>query len=309
MPRTVDIALTPAQSDRLLARVRMLDGLVGIRLQRGVSIQPPGDILSVDVTNRGLFELAHLLDAEGIGRTASTSWSSSEPLALVSQPSIEKVTRDISEATWEEVESRLAKESNSTISGLLLMALSGAIATAGLSTNALHLVIGAMVIAPAFEPITRIGLGLVSPGAWRRGLLDFVKGYLALLVGAGLMAVLLRLVGYPETGQSPAYLPTNALVAYWLDLSAASVLVSSAGALAGALLIAANRTVLTAGVMIALALVPSAALIAIGVVEARGDLLLGGLVRWAVDVALVLVLSTLVFATKQAASHRRRSAF
>jgi hypothetical protein len=35
MPRTVQITSRPTQSDRLMARVRTLDGLVGLRFQRG----------------------------------------------------------------------------------------------------------------------------------------------------------------------------------------------------------------------------------------------------------------------------------
>jgi uncharacterized membrane protein len=69
------------------------------------------------------------------------------------------------------------------------MTVAGAVAAAGMWSDALHLVIGAMVIAPAFEPLIRVPFGLIAgPGALaKRALPAIIWGYLALAAG-GLIA-------------------------------------------------------------------------------------------------------------------------
>jgi ABC-type protease/lipase transport system fused ATPase/permease subunit len=66
------------------------------------------------------------------------------------------------------------------------------------------------------------------------------------------------------------------------------VVVSALAAIAGALLVVSHRSVLTAGVMIALALVPAAALIPVALIG--GDATRAGwaALRWSTEAALVL---------------------
>jgi uncharacterized membrane protein len=194
-----------------------------------------------------------------------------------------------------------------TVNGLAVMSLSGVLAAIGLSNNALHLVIGAMVIAPGFEPLTRISLGAMagSRSVVRRGLAQTFAGYLALMLGAALAILLMRLLGKWPPGTESSYLPPMQLLPYWSSIEGSSIIVSVAASIGGAVLIAANRAVLTAGVMIALALIPSAAMI--GMAAASLDVAMGlkGLLRWAIEVALVLGLSAVVFAWKRHRTHRR----
>lgn len=76
-----------------------------------------------------------------------------------------------------------------TAGKLGVMATAGFLAGLGLVSGTLHLVIGAMVIAPGFEPFSRLALGLIEGSrAWQRGLLDIAKGYAALAAGAALSA-------------------------------------------------------------------------------------------------------------------------
>ena len=47
MPRSVDITLPPDRTDRFVADAKTLDGLIGMRIQRGVSAQPSGDLIYI----------------------------------------------------------------------------------------------------------------------------------------------------------------------------------------------------------------------------------------------------------------------
>lgn len=116
---------------------------------------------------------------------------------------------------------------------------------------------------------------------------------------------MLRLSGTAPLGAEEAYLQAGVLASYWTTITFPGLLATAVASIAGAVLLAANRSVLTAGVMIALALVPSAAIV--GASLAIGDLSLAGqaLLRWAADVAAVAVLSAAVFGWKRRTIHRR----
>jgi hypothetical protein len=308
MPRSVQITVPPQQTDALVDEIKALEGLIGLRVQRGISIQPPGDIITLEITTAALHNLMRLLDRFGVGADASSSAVTSHPQSIVSAAHARVISQDSSEATWEEMELTIGHESNMTVNGLLLMAIAGIVAAIGISTDTLHLVIGAMVIAPGFEPISRIALGVVAQGeGWRRGLVDTAKAYVVLVISAGVTALLLQAMGIAPLGGNATYLAEGSLVSYWTNITGNAIAASAAAAIAGALLLSANRSVLTAGVMIALALIPTAALAGMALVA--GDLNLVGqaLLRWAIDLALVALLSLVVFQWKRAALQQRNT--
>lgn len=306
MPRRVEIVTPSQQSDSLLRRLQEIDGVLGTRLQKGASQQPSGDVISLDVLNRSLPEVCRLLADQKVGMDGSSSFSTSEPTSLVQSSAAEAIARDTSEASWEEIELLLGRESNMTANAMLVMFISGVIATIGIATNALHLVMGAMVIAPGFMPMVRVSLGIVGrSAAWRRGLADMFKGYAALVVGAASTTLLLIALGKSPLDEESSYLPAGILVSYWTNITAPSVLVSLVSGVVGTILVATGRSVLTAGVMVALSLVPGAAIIGMGAVAGNLDALIGGALRWIVDVLMVTVTAYLVFSWKRAAVHKR----
>lgn len=308
MPRTVEVTLSSHRSDELAERAAGLDQVVGIRVERGISVQPPGDVVTITITDRSLPRLMQLLQSMGVNDDPGASITTSRPLSVIARPSANPIAHDSSESTWEELESLLNKESVMTPISMVTMALAGVIATAGILTNALHVVVGAMIIAPGFEPIVRMSLGCASRSlAWRRGLADALKGYLALILGALAATLILQALGYGPAHTKGTYLPQGSLLSYWISLSGAVVLVSLAASLAGAILVITTRSVLTAGVMVALALIPAASLIGIGLASGRMDLAGRGLLRLLVEAGLVFAASLLVFAWRRHRVEKRRT--
>lgn len=180
---------------------------------------------------------------------------------------------------------KLRRETNLTVNYLLAMFFAGVIAAVGIWTSTIHLVIGAMVIAPGFEPILRIPFGVLARNgrAWRQGLSATAGGYAAMLIGGALAALVL-----PFLKDGPPLRELHWAV-YWSSFSATSILVAFCAGAAGAAIIAAHRSVLTAGVMIALALIPTATLT--GMALAAGDFALAGraAVQWLIEATLVAV--------------------
>lgn len=304
MPRRVEVVLPSSRSEELLAALGKLEGVLALRRLRDASLRPAGDLVSAEVTSAALPQLMRMLDERKIGGSAETLVVTSQPTSLLVTPR-EAVSRDRSEATWEEMDAILARESNMTINGVWLMASAGAIAAAGVTSSALYLVVAAMLIAPGFEPLVRISLGAVTRSAgWWSGVVDTLKGYVALVAGALTATLLMGALGL--TPSRAAHLP-GAILPSWTSLSTSGVLVAIVAGSAGAVLIDAARSVLTAGVMVALALIPSAALVGFGVATGDGDLALRGGLRWASEAALVTMSAALVFWWKRRRVHRRRS--
>ena len=296
MPRITEVTLPAEQVQTLLEQVKEIPEVISVRVEKGISVQPPGDVVTVVTTDKSLPRFIQLLDQLGITRHPGSSVSTSSPMGLINQASAESIRNDASHFIWEEMDQEINKESSMTVSSMLGMAIAGAIAVIGLETNALHLVIGAMVIAPGFEPISRVALGLVSRSvSWKRGAADFSKGYLSMIAGAIIATILLRQLGYAPENTQETYLSKGALLSYWTSISITSLLVSAVAAAAGALLIIGQRAVLTAGVMIALALVPAATIFAMGISTANPSLLMTGLSRFVIEVAIVFLVSVLVF--------------
>jgi hypothetical protein len=136
-----------------------------------------------------------------------------------------------------------------------------------------------------------------------------VKAYAVLIVGAAIATFILYALGTTPSSSTSSYLPPNSLVDYWSSITASALLVSAAASIAGAILLATNRAVLTAGVMIGLALVPAAAMMGIALVEWNMTLLTQGGRRLLIEIALVCGASFLVFMWKRIFIHKRKMLF
>lgn len=247
-----------------------------------------------------------ILASHGIPGEERGGITTSDPLSVVSGTMMDRISRDSSESSWEEMDLLMAKESNMSVNALLLMAISGVFAVAGLTSGALELVLAAMTIAPGFEPLARISLGVVTNRrSVRSGICDTAKGYAALIAGAAATMLALRFLGVTPAAVSSAYLPAEALLAYWTSTSAQSVLVAAAAGIAGSLLIVTNRSMLTAGVMLAVSLIPTAAMAGMALAWADAALFAKALGRWGVQAGLIIVFSLLVFIWKRTRVQKR----
>jgi uncharacterized membrane protein len=129
-----------------------------------------------------------------------------------------------------------------------------------------------------------------------------LAGYLVMMLVGALSYGALRMVG----SASPDTLAQGEAFATIISPTAADWVISAGGAVAGLLLITAFRDAVIPGALIALALVPAAALVGVGVASGQPDVALGALRRVALDVTLVIVLGGAVVLLKQRLVHRNR---
>lgn len=304
MPRTIEISVSSGVAERIVDELQEVEGVISIRRDRGVSIRPAGDVVSACTTDEGLTAVQRLLDRIGLGEGAAIS--TLEPQSVIAPSHAGQLEDESNEATLEEMAGMLRNETNVSNNYLMAMALSGGVAAAGLWTDTIHIVVGAMVIAPGFEPILRIPFGMIAyrTPRMRRGLQSTAFGYAAMFLGALLATWLLSWIDPGPGGR----LSDLHWVRYWTAVPASGVLVALLASAAGMTIIAAQRSVLSAGVMIALALVPGMAIAGMGVALGDFGLAAGGLLRWCVDAAAVVGGGGLVLGLKLALFHRRTAA-
>lgn len=305
MPRLTRIAVPSDETEGLVAELRNLPGLVSLELYRGASLAPAGDVIVLDSTDQGLLTLFRIMDGRLRARP-DIVMTTVEPAAMVSLPKAKQLRSDSSELPWEELDLLMQQEGGMTANALIVMFVSGFLACLGLAAGALHLVLAGMLIAPAFEPISRIPLGVLSRGRiWRRAVRDTVSGYITMAAGSALAVGCMLAFGMPLMHGKAWYDPTAALVGYWTSFDGAILLSISAAGIGAAVLVATRRAILTGGAVIALGLVPSVSTIPLAL--AAGELGVAGRAagRWATEAGLVVVTSAIVFAWKRRRVHRR----
>ena len=302
--RSIELTVPRDRTNALLADLTSLDP-IGLRVYRGVSLHPPGDQIALEVPNDDLGEVMRIADGHGLSELDGVSMTTSVPLSVVSH-AYAGLTREPGRTTWEELELSIGEDSTMSADRMVVMAIAGFIAGIGIVSGTLHVVIGAMVIAPGFQPFSRFVLGIINRShAWRGGLVDVLRAYGTLTAGAALAALTSWLLGSSALDAGhPSYLAADDLVTYWTTTSWTGIAVGGVAAVCGGLLISINRTVLTAGVMVALALVPSASMVPIALVAGDPALAGGALARFAAEVALVIGGSAIVFSIKRREDRR-----
>jgi hypothetical protein len=303
--RTIELTVPSRFTDSLLTDLEECDPLT-LRLSRGGSVRPAGDVIGLEITDDDLGEVMRIADRYGLGEPEGITMTTSTPSSVVSA-AYESLTRESQTTTWEELELSIGGDSTMRADRTIVMGIAGIIAGLGIVTGTIHAVIGAMVIAPGFQPFSRFVLGVVNgSGAWKGGLNDVARAYGALLLGATIAGLLT--MGFGDNALSAGddtYLAAADLVALWTTTTWHGVAISAVAAVCGGLLIAIDRSVLTAGVMVALALVPTAALVPMALLAGEVDLALAAGSRFGLEVVLVLAASAGVFSLKRRKDKRR----
>lgn len=305
MPRSITVSLPPTQATSLVGELGEMPGVLTVHRLVGASVEPVGDVVTVEIVDREMPTLMRLLHGYGAGSDASISVTMSEPMGMISADAEEEIRRDPASASFEEMEFLLQRESTMDVARLGVMAMAGVLAAVGIATNSVHIVVGAMLIAPAFEPIVKVSFGLVmrSP-AWRQGLVDVGEGFAVLIAAAAVTGLLLPTIGIGHPADPGGYLPEGELLTYWRELTAVSPVIAVAAGIAGTLLVVATRTVLTGGVMVALGLIPGAALVGMGIAAGDPPMVGQGALRWAHDTVIVAVAGAGVLAVTRHQRHR-----
>ena len=101
MPRVIEVTLSSEKTHAVIEQLRGLAGVVGLALQRDASLDPEGDILTIQATNEGTRNVLGLLADSNV--TDGDSILTSEPRSLIAprhQNGIERESTKPSGMRW-----------------------------------------------------------------------------------------------------------------------------------------------------------------------------------------------------------------
>ncbi len=73
MHRTIEITAAHGQTDGLLRELHALDDVIGLAVERGASLKPPGDVITVHTLNRGADAVLRCAAVAGKGARCRSS--------------------------------------------------------------------------------------------------------------------------------------------------------------------------------------------------------------------------------------------
>lgn len=196
----------------------------------------------------------------------------------------EKKTTSARESIYEQVE----KNAHITVDFIILVTLSTIVASIGLIENNVAIVIGAMVIAPLLGP--NIAFSLATALGDTKLMLASVK---SMMVGVGI-AVLLpyiiaKILSIPVNSQE---------VLMRTHVGFDSVILALASGAAAALSITTGLSSVLVGVMVAVALLPPAAVFGLMLGDARFDLAVNAGILLAINIVSINLSSKIIFIFK-----------
>ena len=200
MHRAIEITVSPQHTAELINELKGQQDVIELAVFAGASLKPEGDVVLIKALNRGTDEVLRAVRRAQDERGAVVSVATSELASLISPARKDQIKNDVDEELWEETETGLLHQSRVTSNYLILMATGGAVAAAALVSELsvyVTLTVAASIIAPAFEPIAKIPLGLVLR-RWdtaRRALTSLLAGYAALLLAAAVTFLVLEWAG------------------------------------------------------------------------------------------------------------------
>jgi hypothetical protein len=284
--------------------VAAMEHVIGVSHHPGASIKPAGDVLVVHTLNRGADEVLRL--ASAATRTGQVEIVIASANAFIAPMHATIIGNDIDESLWEEMEAGLRNHGRISPNYLVLMALGGVIASIGLFLSPVEQatsVVAASIIAPGFEPLAKISQG-IALGRGRtalRGGVAALVGYATLIAAAALTILILGRVGQA----APERLHMQPLLEALTTFGAAPLVTSACAAIAGVMMVVSLRDIYVVGPLIALVLIPGAALVGAALAIGDGALALRALGRVGADAALVVVLGVGIFIWKQRHIHHR----
>ena len=192
------------------------------------------------------------------------------------EPSEERIAR-------QELESRAEELASALPTYVIMTVVSAVIATAGLLLDSPATVVGSMVIAPLIGPAMAAAVGSVIDNGelFRRGIALQLLGVGLAVASATIFAAFVQMANLVPPGLDPLSLSE---VAERLSPSVLSLAVALGAGVAGAVSLMTGVSAALVGVMIAVALIPPAATVGIGIAYGDPALAIGSAVLVAVNV-------------------------
>jgi uncharacterized hydrophobic protein (TIGR00271 family) len=232
--------------------------------------RPEGDVILCDVAREDASVIVSDLRELNVDTEGSIAMEDVDSQISTAAQQAEKAAVGIpSDAVvWEEVESRTSENIELSASFLAFMTLAMLIASIGILTDELVLIIGAMVVGPEFGPIAGLSVAAVQRrmDLARRSLIALAVGFPLAITGAFLLTLALDGLDLIPAQFSQEGHPFTAFIS---SPDQYSFLVAYFAGTVGVLSLTSAKSSALVGVLISVATIPAGA--NIGVAAALGD--------------------------------------
>ncbi len=277
----------PDLAQRVLAALARPSVLNIVHLP-GVARKPDGDLILCDVAREDASLVLNDLRELGLERDGSIALETIDTSISDAAQAAERaaVGSPADAVIWEEVESRTSESAELSASFLAFMVLATLIAGAGILTDSVILIIGAMVVGPEFGPLAGFCVAVVQkrlPLA-RRSLLALAVGFPVAIAATTAGTLLLRAVdrGPEALGPHPATL-------FISHPNVFSAIVATLAGVAGMLSLSTAKSGALIGVLISVTTIPAAANVGVATAYADWDEVGGAAAQLALNLACIVV--------------------
>lgn len=297
----------PAVAGDVLARLEAIPSVCAVAHLRGVARRPNGDLILCDVAREDASVVVEELRGLGLDRDGVITLTEIHTAISESARRAERAAAGaIADAVvWEEVEERTSESAELSGSFLAFMALAVMIASAGILTDSLLLIIGAMIVGPDYGPLAGICVAAAErrPELARRSFVALVAGFAVAIPFAIVLTAVLRAAGKTPDELGALTQPATLFIS---RPNVYSVIVAVLAGVAGTLALTTAKSGALIGVLVSVTTIPAAA--NVGVATAYGDWseARGALAQLGVNIVAIVAAGTVTLIVQRELYARRR---
>lgn len=289
----VRVLCPSATTARVLGLLSTEPGATHLTLTRGASLEPPGDLIEVDIARAAVDPILDALADLDLTHTGAITFGPVDAmLSDVGQQAMERRGGSTDTVVWHQVRSRAWLDSGLTPTFLAFLTIALLLAAVGVATASPITVVGAMVVGPEFGPLAALSVGLVRRDRplIRRAARALALGLpIAMLITAAASLLWIRLgwisVGAVENARAFDFI---------YQVGPFSLVVALLAGAAGMLAQITARSAALVGVFISVTTVPAAGLAVTAAIAQKWYVAGSSLIQLAVNLIGIVIAGILV---------------
>ncbi|WP_151084675.1 DUF389 domain-containing protein [Nocardioides cynanchi] len=284
-------------TDPVVELVRRHEWSTNVTVQRGVCVEPEGDLVEADVARERVNEVLEELHRIGACERGGVVLTTPTGTPFAAAERLERAAPgDPDDAViWESVLAEAQAGARPTLSATAFLILAVILAAIAVILDSSILVVGAMVVGPEFSMIGAASVGLVF-GRWAlvvRSLRLLVLGFAVAVVVVAALSLVGRATGAITVDMVTAPRPQTDFI--WHPDMWSFIVALVAGA-AGALALAIHKTSTMVGVFISVTTIPAAGNLALGLAFWQGGEIVGSSEQLLINIVGMVAAGALVLA-------------
>lgn len=282
------------ESDQVIESLRDEPGAVHVVRLTGASLNPAGDLIEADVARESTERVLERLTDLGVERSGGISLQSVDTMVSATADAAERAVpgEGADAIIWDELVARTGEESQLNGIFVAFLTIACLLATAGILTDSVITIVGAMIVGPEFGPLSALAVALLGK-RWalaRQAVVALGVGF----VVAMLITAALTFAGQATGLVEPAELRHLQRVAFIYQVGPFSLVIALLAGAAGMLALTSSKSSALVGVFVSVTTVPAAGLTVAAALAGHWSQCGGALLQLVVNLVGMTVAGTVV---------------